>query len=779
MSKKRLQRWVWFVAGVWCWTLCASAQELKPVTISIHTEEPTNLYYDVDTVALQSAIIVYVTIENKAVSDFKGVYDYDITDAWGERVGRSRRSVSFNLAQGERMVRKELFQVSKRGAFLFTAQVRGGKESITQTLPFAVIPKPKGAPPDSFFGVRANVDDAQAIAFLQRMGASISRVAKGQMNRAENTTPVSSSPNLRASGFARSVDRRVQLVKRFGGGRPLTIEVGEMTGSLEDRRAAANLVAQHVVAALAGVYRVEMRQGTMGAEQLREAAAYATMISMLDGRAPVWDVFPSAPNLWGAVFASPAIVDPEMRIPRKDAISTRWKTTSDPKDETRVAVLWTYTGTSARDVDKGTLIIEDGEGIDALDLFGNPIGERRKTRLSVPLGESPVYLTARLPIQAFAERVASARLENLTPIALQILPLTEPPDRAQQVVVRVQNQLNRPIGGTLALNLPIGWSVQPPKSPFALEMGEVKDIAFELAGAVANRDNVYPISVTAEVEKKKYERAQLVQVAAAVYGAAQVDGDLSDWADAYPLSLDSAPQTYSEAYARSLMNPKGKRFESSPSRRQISARLYTKWDEQFFYVAAEVAEPELAQAATADPRTGNKDFWNGDALQLAFSLNDRARDDNRAAADAWRWKGVFRDSEFGFVLMQAKDGPAVVRLFAPGTPFRVHSAAEPAAGYGIVKGARIVVRRNDAESKTYYEAAIPLSEIQGLRPQDGLRVRLSFVLHNNEGIRSGRLQWSEVAGVWDDLNNVGSFLPTDEPFLPCQTAWGFVGAVAR
>jgi hypothetical protein len=359
---------------------------------------------------------------------------------------------------------------------------------------------------------------------------------------------------------------------------------------------------------------------------------------------------------------------------------------------------------------------------------------------------------------------------------MQVLPMTEPPDSAEKLVVRMQNQFNRPIGGTLTLNLPVGWSVRQPKYPFALDPGEMKEIAFDLEGGIAHRDNLYAISVTAEVDKKKYDRTQVVQVAAAVHGEAQVDGDLSDWADAYPVHLDYEQLTHPEATARALLNPKSKRPEASGIKRQVSARVYTKWDEQFFYFAAEVTEPELLQGATADPKTGGKDFWNGDAFQLTFSLNDRAADDYHAANDPWHWKGAFRDSEYGFVILPAKGAPAVVRLFAPNVPFRVHSAAQPAAGYGLVKGARAAVRRSDGEGKTYYEAAIPLSEITGFKPQNGQRLRFGFVLHNNEGVRSGRLQWGEAAGTWDDLYNVGSFLPTDEPFLPCQTTWGFIGA---
>ncbi len=763
-SLRLWQQWVCVAVSVWCSALCAGAQESSPLNISIRTEEPTNLYYDADTVVIQSAVIVYVTIENKSSVEFRGSYDYEIVNYWGERVAKAKRSVSLNLSKGERVVRKELFEVSQRGAFTFVARVKSGKEEIKQLHPFAIIPKSRGEQrPDSFFSVQVKADDATTMTFLQRLGVPVRTVQ----------TPVgtgisASSFGLRASGWQRRVDRRVQTAKRAG--RRATMQAGEIADSLEDRRVAPNMVAQHVMAALAGAYRVEMRNGTVGPNQLRESAAYATMVSLLDGRAPVRDLFPPAPNLWGAMFASPAIVNAEADIPRKDALSTRWTTSGDPQDETKVAVVWSYVGEDARHLDRGTMVIEDSEGIDALDLFGNPIGERRKSQLRVPLSDVPVYLISKLPIQMFAERVSAAKLENLTPIALQVLPLTEPPDRAEKLFVRVQNQLNRPISGTLTLNLPIGWSAQQVKYPFALEAGEMKHVPFDLLGAIANRDNIYAVSVTAEVDKKKYERAQIVQVAAAVYGSVVIDGDLSDWADAYPLQLDYEQLTHPEAYARARLNPRSKRLEPTGIKRQVSARAYTKWDDQYFYFAAEVVEPELKQDAALAPNTGRKDFWNGDAVQLAFSRSERAADDYRPAGDPWWWKGAFRDSEFAFVVMAAQEGRAVVRLFAPGSPFR--AASVTTTGYTKVTGAKVVVRREEAEGKTFYEVAIPLAEIGGLKPPDG--VRFGFVLHNNEGVRGGRLQWGEAVGTWDDLNNIGSLVPLNEPFLPCQTLWGFI-----
>ena len=767
-SLRLWQQWVCVAVSVWCSALCAVAQEASPLSISIRTEEPTNLYYDTDTVAIQSAVIVYVTIENKSPVEFRGSYDYDIVNYWGERVAKAKRSVSLNLSKDERVVRKELFDIPQRGAFTFVVRVKSGKEEIKQLHPFAIIPKPRGEQrPDSFFSVQAKADDATTMTFLQRLGVPVRTVRTA--GAAQNPLPAV-GPNLRASGWQRRVDRRVQTAKRAG--RTATMQVGEIADSLEDRHVVPNMVAQHVMAALAGAYRVEMRSGTIAPNQLRESAAYATMVSLLNGRVPARDLFPSAPNLWGAVFASPAIVNADADIPRKSALSTRWKTSGDPQDETKVAIVWSYVGEDARHVDRGAMVIEDSEGIDALDLFGNPIGERRKSQLRVPIGEVPVYLTSRLPIQTFAERVSAAKLEDLTPIALQVLPLAQPPDSAEKLVVRVQNQLNRPISGTLTLNLPIGWSAQLVKYPFALEAGEMKHVPFDLIGAIANRDNIYAVSVTAEVDKKKYERAQIVQVAAAVYGSVVIDGDLSDWADAYPLQLDYEQLTHPKAYARVLFNPRGKRPEPTGIKRQVSARVYTKWDDQYFYFAAEVVEPELKQDAALAPNTGRKDFWNGDAVQLAFSRNERAPDDYHAAGDPWQWKGAFRDSEFAFVVMAAQEGRAVARLFAPGSPFRAASVAT--TGYAKVKGAKVVVRREDAESKTFYEVAIPLAEIGGLKPPDG--VRFGFVLHNNEGVRGGRLQWGEAVGTWDDLNNIGSLVPLNEPFLPCQTVWGFVAS---
>ncbi len=41
-----------------------------------------------------------------------------------------------------------------------------------------------------------------------------------------------------------------------------------------------------------------------------------------------------------------------------------------------------------------------------------------------------------------------------------------------------------------------------------------------------------------------------------------------------------------------------------------------------------------------------------------------------------------------------------------------------------------------------------------------------------EGV--GRLPWSQAAGVFDYWLNNGSYMPTWEPFWPCQTSWGIL-----
>ena len=84
-------------------------------------------------------------------------------------------------------------------------------------------------------------------------------------------------------------------------------------------------------------------------------------------------------------------------------------------------------------------------------------------------------------------------------------------------------------------------------------------------------------------------------------------------------------------------------------------------------------------------------------------------------------------------------------------------------------GATIAITRDEKAKRTIYEMTIPRSVMKLFDPK-APHLRFSFNLINDEAINGNPiLRWGEAAGVFDHWYNMGSFAPTWEENLPCQT----------
>jgi hypothetical protein len=148
------------------------------------------------------------------------------------------------------------------------------------------------------------------------------------------------------------------------------------------------------------------------------------------------------------------------------------------------------------------------------------------------------------------------------------------------------------------------------------------------------------------------------------------DGDISDWADAYPIHIGT-PEKAGDIEAWTGSNR--------------SARVYGKWDEANFYAVADVFDDIFSQYFTG------YDMWRGDSLQFSFDpMNDKAESYQPD------------DFEYGFANTNRENS------------VYCYSASPENGGAGVRTGEILSVIRDGDKNITRYLIKLPKAMLEGL-----------------------------------------------------------------
>jgi len=561
---------------------------------------------------------------------------------------------------------------------------------------------------------------------------------------------------------------------------------------------AAKIVQYYVNAQLDGAFMGNAQwEIGYGPRWMRSNTSFAVMTHFLEDRPVVADIWPEQQLITGAIFSAPRWITPEVKaLPRAAELGARW-TVPIPADRaddaTKVAVIWALTGSTADTLDtQGRLVLEKADGIRAFDLTGREIAPKDSS-LTVPLGPDPVYLTTeKLSIMELRNRIVHARIENLVPVNAYALSLTRPITEKQDLSVRLQNQINCALSGTVTLKIPSAG--QTVSAPFTVAAGKLTEVAVAWPGIPASQNNQYAIELSARIDGdaslKDFSKPQLLAEACFVPRTITIDGSLDDWKGVTPVQIDSALIKGRVDATPSMLNPGVYTPEITPKGSHITARVFTAYDKDNIYLAVDVDEPELkctagepvvkgrlAKKVTLPYRQGMPDGLNhistcGDVFEFAFGFHDRVPQIGRQMSDPYAWKGNFFDTDYCYAANVSTDGDQLTRLYGADTSRRNGYQAEAVPGIGPVPGAKIKITRDEAKKETIYEMSIPRAEISLFHPEDK-RLRFGFILFNDEKLGTNNaLSWSEMAGVFDFWKNAGSFPPSWTSTLPCQTFFG-------
>ena len=181
---------------------------------------------------------------------------------------------------------------------------------------------------------------------------------------------------------------------------------------------------------------------------------------------------------------------------------------------------------------------------------------------------------------------------------------------------------------------------------------------------------------------------------------AAADGDLSEWAALKPCLLRLPDQ---------LVSLEGHKWAGS---QDLSAKLWTGWDDEHFRIALTVTDDRHVQTEEAE------EMWKGDSVQFAIA-------------------GGATRQEFGVAL--GKDGKTMAWQWAPRN--------------GMPEGVKAVARRDG--SVTAYEVAVPW-KLLGVEPKADAVLRFSLLVNDNDGAgRKGWVEWFQGIGFGKDPAQYG------------------------
>jgi hypothetical protein len=488
----------------------------------------------------------------------------------------------------------------------------------------------------------------------------------------------------------------------------------------------------------------------------------------------------------------------------------------------------------------GSMTVHDPERtLRVYDMFGNE-WPRESDVIEIKLDEYPYYITSTqglADLRAKLERLEATYDDAGLELAMQ--DMTRPIGDQPPIRVHVANRLPLAQEVTLELIGPEGWSLNEPTKSLTLSAGEERVVEFQPTAVRASPINTYKFSVKASTEGGTRELSESLHVAVFEKGTPTIDGRLEDWEQlgAVPTYLSGEPieVDYQQKMWFPTLNLQGR------DDNEIWARVAGMWDEQYFYVAAEVFDPTVSIVRRFDDQPlalmhaaphedlywkfiipgwslGTPDELRLDGLKIAFNvLPVGEKEDPLFSKEAQRkmdtrFHQIGPDYDYDLYLgqsMQLVDDYETVlarhldrlenppnekyagrfppfetpefeavgepiaqvwRRIAPGVPRHRFYPFSPRweKDQGLVNKAKLtIVREGDM---VRYEAAIPWSELDRVKPELDKQVNYSYFIWDRGDLALGWAKGRSIAkGAIQELI---PFKGTDA----IQTPWRFIDA---
>lgn len=314
--------------------------------------------------------------------------------------------------------------------------------------------------------------------------------------------------------------------------------------------------------------------------------------------------------------------------------------------------------------------------------------------------------------------------EAVCPVRVRIHNFIVNPSTGPVSEMTATNRTNAPVNAGLQPHYPTGWVVTPATQTLSLASGESRVVSFSIEKAREAIQNTYAVSLDILVGEDLYTQTQKVVCASTPYYRPTIDGDLSEWNDAIPLSWMT---------------------------REKKTVVRSYWNKKQFFLGVDVHEDELT---------------DHDAIQFALAPG-KSKTPTHCEAQSNRYEFV----------VTGRDGGKCSQLLSLGESMTQVSDPRDLTAL-VTKDAVVQVVRNG--KVTHYELALNMRAMRALRAAAGREYCFSLLVHDptGTGLRDlgsiMTLRPAESGLAWSNWN--GASWPDKKPFTG-KIEFGFCSSI--
>lgn len=391
------------------------------------------------------------------------------------------------------------------------------------------------------------------------------------------------------------------------------------------------------------------------------------------------------------------------------------------------------------------------------DFYGNPLPSHNG-KISIPINGLGYYLRTNGKPGSFAKlrhAVETARIVGVEPVEIVAKDMTSAVSSHPAVRIQLTNVLNRPVTGTLSVQL-AGYSLNRASESVRLAPHETRECEFTVRNAAANPENNYPLLAKFTSEgASPVQHSEVIHVNLIAHRTiAAIDGNLEHWKGVIPQkSAHSVDYSMSEKAYLPF-----KDWTRQPETGPVTA--YLAYDDHYFYFAASV--PAIKQTIRYGSRDDDSYFYpavsqdkdkpltwpegvrrysyrkdpdlpGGHNIQIAFNV---VSEDHKI--DMWPFPAgtephycSYHDTDYEFALNPCVDGGAEIfclnRIGAPRKNFYPRQPKAPTDGGPLEASAKL------AFTDHTLECAIPWTEMPEVWDAIKHGKTVKFTFRSNEG----------------------------------------------